>query len=130
MLTTWAIAQAPSPIPAYYFANYAIVDQWQDILTMFTTIDAAKNTGTDLDESFFADLYNHFEDVFVHLPQEGEFAVTYEQCRITSSNLAADYTYNGFELFLNGCYNPLNKAINKMNSQYSMKPSVDISPSS
>jgi hypothetical protein len=129
-LATVVFAQSASPIPPYYFANYAITNQWDQILSMFTTIDAAKNTGTDLNESFFADLHDYFQDVFPYLPQEEDFAVTYEQCRITSNNLAIDYTYNGFELFLNGCYNPLTRAINRMNSQYSVIPSVNISPSS
>ncbi|USN56552.1 MAG: PKD domain-containing protein [Candidatus Peribacteria bacterium] len=129
-MATVTIAQNTSPIPSYYFANYAITTQWEQILSMFTTIDAAKNTGTDLDESFFADLNGYFDDVFPQLPQGEDFPTTYEQCRITSTNLASDYTYNGFELFLNGCYNPLTKAINKMNSQYSIKPSAKISPSS
>lgn len=123
-------AQTPSPIPAYFFSNYAIREQRDSILTMFVTIDASKNTSSDLDEAFFAKLNKNFEEVFPRLPQEGNFATIYEQCRIATTNLSADYSYNGFAKFLDDCYNPFNKIISRINSQYAIKPNVKLNPSS
>jgi hypothetical protein len=129
MLALPSIAQNIG-IPPFFFANYHISEQRDDMLNIFVTIDASRNTGSDLDETFFMELDDLFSDIFPHLPSVPDFRIVYEQCRITTQELAMDYSYNSFSIFLDDCYNPFTKAMQVMNSRYAIQTDIKANPSS
>jgi hypothetical protein len=126
-LITGVFAQK-SNIPPYYFANYGIKVQREQIQDMFVTIDATKSIGSELDSAFFQDLSQNFDQVFPYLPQDSQFKIIYEQCRITTDALASSYNYNGFSKFLDDCFNPFNRSIKIMNEKYTVQPVVALNP--
>ena len=114
-------------VPDYYYANYKFAEDWNAIWEWFTKNIAAYSIGQEIPSSEFVRLSEYFQKVFPYLTKD--FAATYEKCTILAKNLSEQYRYTDMEaLMWNTCYKSLNKAINTINSTYTVKPSVSVNP--
>ena len=114
-------------VPDYYYANYKFNDDWEGILDWFTKAKAKYSIGQDFSSSEFAELSRHFDRVFPYLTKD--YSTVYEKCSILAKSLANNYSYINMEaLMWNSCYNSLTQAINRINSSYTVQPSVTSNP--
>ena len=114
-------------VPDYYYANYKFNDDREGILDWFTKARAKYSIGQEISSSEFAELAKHFDRVFPHLTKY--YSTVYEKCSILAKSLASNYSYINMEaLMWNSCYNSLTQAINKINSSYTVQPSVTSNP--
>ncbi len=115
-------------VPDHYYANYQFNDDWEAILDWFTKAKARYSIGETFSTSEFAELAKHFDRVFPHLTRD--YSTVYEKCTILAKNLAQGYSYTNMEaLMWNSCYKSLTQAINRINSAYTVQPSVTANPS-
>ena len=114
-------------VPDYYYANYKFSDDWDAILEWFTKANAKYSIKQEVSSSEFADLSQYFRKVFPHLTQD--YGSVYEKCTLLADSLANWYSYSNMEAFMwNSCYKSLMQAIKKINSSYTVKPSVSVKP--
>ena len=114
-------------VPDYYYANYKFNDDWEAILDWFTKAKAKYSIGEPFATSEFAELAKHFDRVFPYLTKD--YSTVYEKCSILAKSLANSYSYTNMEaLMWNSCYNSLTQAIGKINSSYTVQPSVTSNP--
>lgn len=92
-------------------------------------IDAKNQLGEDIDEELFADLYDSFENVFPHFPQDYEFQVVYEQCKLTTQSLAAGFSRFRLAAFLENCGQPFANIVSSVNSNYTILAASTANPS-
>ena len=79
------VQAAPNNVPAYYYANYKFIDDWNQIWDIFNTIKARKELGLDVDNSMFSELYTHFSNSFPHLISQ--YKTVYEKCLLLADDL-------------------------------------------
>ena len=116
-------------VPNYYYANYKFADDWDAILDWFTKTQAKYSVESDIPSSDFAQLAKHFDAVFPHLTKD--YSVIYEKCSILAHRMANGYSKEDLEAMMwNTCYKSLMQTINKINSSYTVQPSVTTNPSS
>ena len=121
-------AQVKNNVPDYYYANYKFANEWESILDWFTKAKARYSVGQDFSSSDFEQLSKYFDKTFPHLTKD--YASVYEKCSLLASSLAKNYTYREMEsLMWNGCYKSLTQAIGRINSSYTVKPTVSANPS-
>ena len=116
-------------VPKYYYANYKFADDWDKIKDWFTKAKAKFSLEIDIPSSDFGDLAEYFDAVFPHLTKD--YSVVYEKCSLLAHQMSNGYSERELEGFMgNSCYNSLMQAINKINSSYTVQPSVTTNPSS
>ncbi len=114
-------------VPDYYYANYKFNDDWEALLDRFTKAKAKYSIGQSFSSSEFVELSRHFDNVFPYLTKD--FKTVYEKCSLLARSLANNYSYTDMEsLMWNACYNSLIQAIDRINSSYTVQPSVTSNP--
>lgn len=122
------IKAAENNVPDYYYANYKFAEDWDSLLTRFTKAKAKYSLGQEFSSSEFTELAQHFDKVFPNLTQD--YASVYEKCTLLANSLAKNYSRSEMNaLMWSSCYKSLTQAINRMNSSYTVKPSVSSNPS-
>ena len=122
-------APVENNVPDYYYANYEFASDYDAILDWFSKAKAKYSVNQEFDTSEFVKLSKYFDKTFPHL--KSEFAETYERCSYLAHSLAENYSYSNMQaLMWNSCYKSLYQAITKINSSYTVRPSVSINPSS
>ena len=76
---------AQNYVPAYYYANYKFIDDWNEIWNIFRNLTAKKDLELDIDPKVFSELYKHFVRSFPHLTPYYE--TVYEKCRLLADDL-------------------------------------------
>ena len=121
-------AQVSNNVPDYYYANYKFAGEWESILDWFTKAKARYSVNNDFSSSDFEQLSKYFDKTFPHLTKD--YTSVYEKCSLLANSLAKNYTYREMEsLMWNGCYKSLTQAIGRINSSYTVKPTVSANPS-
>jgi len=116
-------------VPPEYVANYEIAENYDKILGTFVKIDAKTQLWSDIDKEVFVDLYDRFEAVFPHFPQEYEFQVVYEQCLLTTKNLTKAVNHVRLSTFMEKCSKPFGNIISQINTNYTVLASARATPS-
>ena len=120
-------ADVENKVPDYYYANYKFSDDWDAILEWFSKANAKYSIKQELSSSEFAELSQYFRKVFPNLTQD--YGSVYEKCTLLADSLANWYSYSNMEAFMwNSCYKSLTQAIKKINTSYTVKPSVSVKP--
>lgn len=120
---------ANNKVPEYYYANYKFIDDWTAVLDRFTSAKARYSTNQEIPSYEFVKLSKYFDNVFPNLTKD--YTTVYQTCSILAKNLAVDYSYVNMEsLMWNSCYKSLQQAITKINSSYTVNPSVAVNPTS
>ena len=114
-------------VPEYYYANYKFADDWEAILDWFKKIQARYSLDMDIPSSDFGEFARHLDIVSPHLTKD--FSVVYEKCSLLARSMSNGYSKDDLEAFMwNSCYKSLMQTINKINSSYTVKPSVTSNP--
>ena len=120
---------AKNNVPNYYYANYKFADDWDGIVKWFKLVTAKYSINEEISPSDFGDLAKHLDVVFPHLTED--FLVVYEKCSLLAHRMSGGYSEEELEEFMwNSCYKSLMTTINKINSSYTVRPSVIVNPSS
>ena len=118
---------ANNNVPDYYYANYKFNDDWEALLDWFTKAKAKYSVGQSFSTSEFAELSKHFNKVFPYLTKD--YSTVYEKCSLLADSLSQNYSYTNMEaLMWNACYKSLIQAIDRINSSYTVQPSVSANP--
>jgi len=115
-------------VPNSYIANNEVKDSWEKILQLFIEIEAMTKIGETIPSETFTDLNSNFAQVFPHFPNDYSFKVIYEQCNLTTNNLAAGYSYAKLNAFMENCYKPFQDIIRQINSEYTVIASARVNP--
>lgn len=116
-------------VPTSFYPNYQIQSERESILDTFVQLEAQKRIGQDPAPNVFSQLYNNFQVVFPQLPQDSNYQIVYQQCRLLSQDVANGYTYDKFINFMENCYTPLNRTIREIGNKYTMEASALANPS-
>ena len=121
------VEAAQNNVPAYYYANYKFIDDWNQIKDIFWTIQARISVGFGVEQSMLSELYTHFVNTFPYFPQN--YKTTYEKCILLADDLRKWYSTSSMDgLMWNSCYNRLQSAINEIESKYTVHPTYTINP--
>ena len=114
-------------VPDYYYANYKFNDEWLKLLDWFKNANAKYSVGQEISSSEFMELSRYFDKVIPNLPDD--FGTIYKKCSLLADSLARNYSYTDMEaLMWNTCYKSLIQAVGKINSSYTVQPSVSSNP--
>ncbi len=118
---------ANNNVPDYYYANYKFNDDWEALMEWFVKAEARYSVGQDFSTSEFAELSRHFDKVFPNLTRD--YQSVYEKCSLLADSLSRGYSYTNMEaLMWNGCYKSLTTVVGRINSSYTVQPSVSANP--
>ena len=122
------VQAATNNVPAYYYANYKFIDDWNQIWDLFRTIKSRYELGLNVDNSMFSELYTDFSNSFQYLTPY--YKTTYEKCLLLADDLRKWYSYSSMEaLMWNSCYKKLSSAAADISSSYTVRPTYKINPS-
>jgi PKD repeat protein len=133
MMCVWlhhgVIAQwVTTNVPAEYYPDYLIAGNVESLLQTIITLEANVQSGKEPALSLFSTFNTVFNALFAYFPQTPNYQITYEQCRILSSDLSAKYSNNIFVIFKEKCLSPINGIIRQMQQWGTIKIAVQVLP--
>ncbi|MBO7095214.1 hypothetical protein J6V86_03440 [bacterium] len=79
------VQAATNNVPAYYYANYKFIDDWDKIWDIFRTIKSRYDLELSINQSMLSELYAHFVKSFPHLTPYHK--TVYEKCTLIADEL-------------------------------------------
>lgn len=117
-------------MPNEYFANYQIQKEWKRLSELFIEIDADSRIGKIWWSTLYGELYAIMNKIFPFFPQDYTFQVVYKQCLKTTKEMQNNPNRENYNSFYENCQNPLSSITATINSQYTVKASATLNPSS
>lgn len=122
-------AQAPvwSEVPAEYYQNYRISDDFLEMTDTLSTIEASIEVWQQPSEELFAKLNSNFDNVFQFFPGGPQNIQIYKQCELITAKLAQWYSSSAYTTFNNDCFTDIKSIIGSVPE---VKPNIKAKPTS